>query len=337
MKKVFFIISLSLISCHLLAQDIHFTQFYNAPLQINPSNAGLIKEQFRVGVNSKNQWSSVTKPYQTIAAFFDMLILQRRYHKDALGMGMLFNADIAGDSKFSTLSAGAAITYIKSISNRNNHFIAIGIMPAILQNSIDYSSLYYDNQWNGNQFDPNLPNNEPQGKKSFVNFDLSVGAQWFFQQSLKQFYNVGFSVWHLTQPKVGLLNDNNIRLDTKYMIHGSTKVPVSSAFDLVPSLMISSQGKYFEFIFGTLFKYNRSTSYLDETSLNFGLFYRYADALVAMTGFEYKNINFGLSYDINLSRLRIASHVRGGLEFSISYTYGKNKSRKAKEIPCPIF
>jgi type IX secretion system PorP/SprF family membrane protein len=322
---------------HLLAQDIHFTQFFNAPLSINPSNAGLIKGNFRVGVNSKNQWSSVTKPYQTIAAFFDMLFLKRRYHKDALGVGMLFNADIAGDSKYSTLSAGAALTYIKSISYRNNHFIAVGIMPSILQNSIDYNTLYYDNQWNGNQYDPNLPHNEPLGEKSFVNFDLSIGAQWFYQQSIRQFYNVGFSVSHLTRPKVGLLSNNNIRLDIKYLLHGSTKIPVSNDLDVVPSFMISSQGKYFELIFGTLLKYNRSTNYLEETSLNFGIFFRYADALVATTGFEYKNVNFGLSYDINLSKLMIASHVRGGLEFSVNYTYGKNKSRRAKEIPCPIF
>jgi type IX secretion system PorP/SprF family membrane protein len=320
-----------------LAQDIHFSQYYNAPLLVNPSNAGLIKGKFRVGINSKNQWSSVTKPYQTISGFFDMQFLKRRYHMDALGVGVLFNADIAGDARYSTLQAGAAITYIKSISYRNNHFISVGIMPAILQNSINYDALYYDNQWNGNYFDPTLPNDERTGKNSFINFDLAVGTQWFYQQSLRQFYNVGFSVSHITRPRVGLLSDKNIRLDLKYLLHGASKIPVSNDLDLVPSLMMSKQGPYYEMILGTLLKYNRSTNYMEETSLNFGIYYRYADALIAMTGFEYKNINFGLSYDINLSKLMIASHVRGGLEFSISYTFDRNKNKRAKEIPCPIF
>ena len=337
MKKGFLLFFFCILSVFVLAQDIHFSQFYNAPLSLNPSNAGLIKGKFRVGVNSKNQWSSVTKPFQTISAFFDMQFLKRRYRRDALGVGVLFNADIAGDSKYSTLSAGAALTYIKSISYRNNHFISVGIMPAFLQNSIDYNYLHYDNQWNGNQYDPNLPHDEPLGRKSFMNFDISAGAQWFYQQSLRQYYNVGFSVWHITRPKVGLLSNNNVRLDMKYVFHGSSKIPVSNDLDLLPTLMLSSQGPYFEMIFGTLLKYNRSTNYLEETSLNFGIFYRYADALVAMTGFEYKNVNFGLSYDINLSKLRIASHVRGGLEFSISYTFDRNKNKRAKEIPCPIF
>lgn len=321
----------------LLAQDIHFSQYYNAPLSLNPSNAGLIKGKFRIGANSKNQWSSVTKPYQTIAAYFDMQFLKRRYHKDALGIGMLFNADVAGDSKYSTIYAGTAFTYIRSVSFQNDHFISVGIMPAILQSSIDFSALYYDNQFNGNQYDPNIPHGEPTGKQSSLNFDLSLGAQWFYQQSLRQYYNVGFSVSHLTKPFIGLLSNKNIRLNTKYLIHATSKIPVSNALDLAPSLMIASQTPYFEFMFGTLLKYNRSTHYLEETSLNFGLFYRYADALVAMTGFEYKNVNFGLSYDVNLSKLRIASYVRGGLEFSISYTFNKNNSKRAKEIPCPIF
>jgi type IX secretion system PorP/SprF family membrane protein len=332
-----FIVFLLFFSGCLMAQDLHFSQFYNAPLSIDPSNAGLIKGKFRIGVNSKSQWSSVTKPYQNITAFFDMQFLKRRYRKDALGIGVLFNADVAGDSKFSTISTGAALTYIRSISYRNNHFISFGIMPALIQNSIDYNALYYDDQWNGNNYDPNLPHGEPLGKKSFLNFDISAGAQWFYQQNIRQFYNAGFSVSHITQPKVGLLSDNNIRLDIKYLFHGSSKIPVSNDLDVLPSLMVSSQGPYFELIFGTLLKYNRTTNYMQETSFNFGLFYRYADALVAMTGFEYKNINFGVSYDINLSKLMIASHVRGGFELSLSYTYDRNKNKRAKEIPCPIF
>jgi type IX secretion system PorP/SprF family membrane protein len=250
---------------------------------------------------------------------------------------MLFNADIAGDSKYSALTAGLALTYIKSISFRNNSFIAVGIMPGVIQNSIDYNALYYDNQWNGNQYDPTLPHNELLGKSSSANFDLSIGAQWFYQQSVRQFYNAGFSISHLTQPKIDLFASNNIRLNTKYLFHLASKIPVSNDLDLVPSLMMSFQGPYYETMFGTLLKYNRSTNYMEETSLNFGLFYRYADALVVMTGFEYKNINFGLSYDINLSRLRIASHVLGGLEFAVSYTFNRNNNKRVKEIPCPIF
>ncbi len=337
MKRTYFIILLIVFPGCLSAQDIHFSQFFAAPLSINPSNAGLIKGVFRAGVNSKNQWSSVTKPYQTISSYFDMQFLKRRYRKDALGVGVLFNADIAGDSRFSTLSVGTALTYIRSVSYRNNHFISIGIMPALLQNSINYNKLYYDNQWNGNYFDPDLPHNEPMGQKSILNFDLSIGAQWLYQQSVRQLYNVGFAVSHITKPAVSLLSDKKIRLDIKYVLHGSSKIPLTNDLDLVPSAIISNQGPYFETIFGTLFKYNRSTNYREETSLNLGLFYRWADALIVETGFEYKNVTFGLSYDINLSKLKVASHVKGGLEFSVSYNYGKNKSKRAKEIPCPIF
>lgn len=337
MKKIILILLFFTVPLYLFGQDIHFSQFFNAPLQINPSNAGLIKGKFRVGINSKNQWSSVTKPYQTISTFFDMQFFKKRYRKDALGLGVLFNADIAGDSKYSTLYSGIAITYIKSVSFRNNQFISIGIMPGILQNSIDFSALTYDNQFNGNYFDPNIPHNEQTGKKSILNFDVSAGLQWLYQPSLNNVFNLGFSVFHISEPRIGLLFNNKIRLDRKYTLHGNAKFGASSDLDIVPSLMMSKQGPFFEAVFGTMLKYNRSKSYIDETSLNFGLYYRYSDALVIMTGFEYKNVNLGVSYDLNLSRLRIASKIRGGLEFSVSYIYNNNKSRRAKDVPCPIF
>ena len=54
-------------------------------------------------------------------------------------------------------------------------------------------------------------------------------------------------------------------------------------------------------------------------------------------GFDYKSINFGVSYDVNFSRLKPASNVRGGLEFSINYIFSRNKYVLKKESPCPIF
>jgi type IX secretion system PorP/SprF family membrane protein len=320
-----------------LGQDIHFSQYYAAPLELNPANTGLIRGAFRIGVNSKNQWSSVTKPYQTIAAYFDMPVIKRKYRKDALGAGLLVNADIAGDSKFSTINAGLSISYIKSISYLNNNFLSIGIMPMFVQRSIDFSELNFDNQFNGNYFDPNINPNEPTGKKSFIYFDMSAGIHWHYIPNDKTAYSAGFSVAHPTRPKMTFLNNNEIRLDIKYITYGDAQVTIAPDIDLLPSLMLVSQGPFFELVSGVMLKYSRGEYYIERKSLNFGLYARYADAIIVVAGFELKNINFGVSYDLNLSKLRVASKVRGGLEFSISYIFDKNKYKRNKQIPCPIF
>ena len=63
------------IGSELKAQDIHFSQFYNAPLTVNPALTGRIPGSYRVVINYRNQW-----PYQfdkatsfsTPAISFDM-------------------------------------------------------------------------------------------------------------------------------------------------------------------------------------------------------------------------------------------------------------------------
>ncbi|MEI6122592.1 MAG: PorP/SprF family type IX secretion system membrane protein [Bacteroidota bacterium] len=337
MKKSILIVFFLFISGYLVAQDVHYSQFYAAPLSLNPSNAGLIKGKFRVGLNSKSQWSSVTKPYQNISAYFDMQYLKRKYRKDAFGIGVVLDADIAGDSKFSTISTGVALSYIKSFSRKNNNFFSVGLMPSLVQRSINFSKLYYDNQYNGSQYDPTIDPGEQFNRRNFLYFDLAVGMQWYYQFSRKTIYNAGLTISHITRPKMSFMDNKEIKLDAKYTLYGQASYSVGNDLDLNPSMLLSFQGPYAEVILGTLLKYNRSTQYRNYTAINLGLYMRYADALIVVAGFDYYNINFGVSYDINLSRLKPASKVRGGFELSVNYIFNRNKYVRKKETPCPIF
>ena len=57
------------------AQSIHFSQYYNAPLLLNPANTALLPENdFRIGMNYRNQWSVVPVPYNTFSAYGDLKV-----------------------------------------------------------------------------------------------------------------------------------------------------------------------------------------------------------------------------------------------------------------------
>src|ERR1041384_3691574 len=47
------------------AQDIHFSQFFEAPLWRNPSLAGIFSGDIRVQGVYRDQWNSVTDAYRT--------------------------------------------------------------------------------------------------------------------------------------------------------------------------------------------------------------------------------------------------------------------------------
>ena len=47
------------------SQDIHFSQFFETPLLRNPALAGIFSGDLRIQGVYRNQWNSVTVPYQT--------------------------------------------------------------------------------------------------------------------------------------------------------------------------------------------------------------------------------------------------------------------------------
>src|SRR5207249_8736369 len=48
-----------------IAQDIHFSQFFETPLLRNPSLAGIFTGDLRVQAVYRDQWNSVTNAYKT--------------------------------------------------------------------------------------------------------------------------------------------------------------------------------------------------------------------------------------------------------------------------------
>ena len=54
------------------AQDIHFSQFANSPLNLNPAQTGLFNGDYRIMANQRSQWSAVPIPYSTFSLGADM-------------------------------------------------------------------------------------------------------------------------------------------------------------------------------------------------------------------------------------------------------------------------
>src|SRR6187399_1183164 len=97
MKKVCILLSCLLCSLGLFAQDIHFSQFYNSPLTLNPALTGKMNGMLRFALSCRNQWYALTNgktPFATYAGSFDMPI---RFRKDALGVGLVIVNDQAGE------------------------------------------------------------------------------------------------------------------------------------------------------------------------------------------------------------------------------------------------
>ena len=66
MRFLLFII-LCFFSVNTSGQDIHFSQFKNAKLNLNPALSASIESDFQAILQRRSQWGSITDPFKTIS------------------------------------------------------------------------------------------------------------------------------------------------------------------------------------------------------------------------------------------------------------------------------
>ena len=92
MKKLAFLFLC--IGTTLLAQDVHFSQWYNNPLFSNPALTADFDGDYRITAHQREQWASVSVPFSTTSVGLDMPI-------ENWGLGLQFLRDQSGSSRLS--------------------------------------------------------------------------------------------------------------------------------------------------------------------------------------------------------------------------------------------
>src|ERR1043165_110925 len=300
------------------AQDIHFSQFNFSPLNQNPANTNLFDGDYRFVANYRNQWPSVPVRYNTFSISGEMNFLTLK-NNDRLGAGLVFFFDRAGDSRFTSLNTALSISYIKSLDKNFHHALSGGLQFGIVNRNINYSKLNFDNQWNGDVFDPNIAIDENMAKTRFNYFDLGVGLAYRYTKTERTNFTFGFSAVHLTQPKQTFFGDNSVKLNPRFTVHTRVQAKVAKRWDVLPELMFQMQDSKYEVGYGAHAKYYVAVKSPNTVAVNMGVYGRSAEAGWLMAGVDYNNLQVNLSYDINFSKLRPASRYNGGVEVSVIY------------------
>ncbi len=324
-------------------QDIHLSHIHASPTLLNPAMNGLFMGQARLIANSRSQWNSVTKGYKTAVASADMrmFVINR---KDIISGGIQLFADRAGDLNFTTSSAALSVSYLKAFDKLGRNFISVGIQNAYVNNRVDFSKI--------KTFDQITALGKGDTPSQINYWDVNAGIGWFYAPSRYNSFYVGFSAFHLNNPGVGFRNEltsgNALTAYRRFNLHGGATIRFSPAFTLKPSFLFMDQGPHQEITFGSFIRYKTYRRGLHKKPLYFiylgGWLRSYfekdiqgIDAIVASMKYEYRQLSIAISYDINLSKYRLASGGRGGLEFSIIRIFDWQRSkRKNAKVKCPI-
>ncbi len=323
----------------LLAQDIHFSQFDETPLQLNPANTG-VHHDIRIITNYKNQWQSVGSPYKTFALSTEFKLLKKK--KQHLGLGIDFFNDKAGDAQMGSNQANLSLSGIIPMNEKS--LISGGLMVGFAQRTMTTSKLSWGNQYDGMAYNSSLPTGETNTVGNYTFLDLGAGIQYsygtnemYISANNARKVNIGVSVFHPHQPIYSFYGNKSEKLHMKLVFHGDAAIGIQNTnLILKPSYIIFLQGATKEITPGMTFQYvlqegSKYTGNKKPAAVSIGGYYRTKDAFIALAKFEYANYAIGFSYDINLSKLKTVTSARGGFEISLRFiapgAFGKGASR----------
>jgi type IX secretion system PorP/SprF family membrane protein len=342
-NKKLFCFLIGLLSCMqaALAQDLHFSQFFEAPLLRNPSLAGIFTGDYRIQGVYRDQWNSITNAYRTGSFNGDYKMPIGGNSDDFLTVGMEILYDDAGTAGLTTNEIFPALNYHKSLSNAKTMYLSLGFMGGYVEKWIDRSKITTNNQFDGAAYNPSLADGETFPTPSIHYLDGSVGMAFneTFGADQKNSLFVGMAYHHLNRPKNSFYQDAQSELDPKYVYSLGMKVAVDDYSYFTIQADHSKQGPSKESIGGVLYSYKLG-DFPDAPDyfVNFGAFLRWGDAIIPVIKLEMLPLAIALSYDINISPLETVSQGRGGVELSISYIGFLDRDNSSKyKVLCPRF
>ena len=351
-KKIFSFLVGVLVAANCFGQDPQFSQFYAAPIYLNPAFTGGALAP-RITANYRNQWPSLSANFVTSSFSVDHF-----FEKANSGIGLIVTTDAQGVGRLKSTDLGLTYSYMFRLDEKTN--VRFGLQGSYVNRTIDYNGLVFSYDYdaasriyrpNGN--DPIVANTKPNEY-----LDFSTGVLMYNDRSW-----FGVALHHLNRPDQSFIDNTAIpnaaseQLPMKFSVQGGLNIPITSNIGggraanadkqliATPAFLYKRQGKFDQLDIGF---------YMTYTPLTLGLWYRGIpikktqdglnnhDALIALVGYRIDNFSIGYSYDLTISKLGADSG--GAHEISISYQFenlekdkSKSARRRKKELSCPKF
>ncbi|OLY94590.1 hypothetical protein BUE76_01370 [Cnuella takakiae] len=319
------------------AQDINFSQFYELPLLRNPALAGNYKGDVRATSAFRSQWGSVSTPYQTVALGTEVKFGVAEFSNDYISIGAQITNDIAGDSRLGRTQFLPLLAYHKSVNEDRDAYLTAGFLGGMVQQRFDPTKLSFDDQFVNGAYSPTNPTRQTFSNTNVTYWDAAAGLSYSSVLGYDTRYYVGASYFHFTQPKVAFARTSDIRLNKKYVLNAGLSVATSEFDRLILYADYFMQGGNRQGQGGALFKHDLLQEDEDQSmGFSVGAFYRWNDAVVPVVKLDLYKLAIGLTYDVNVSKLRTASQFRGGFELTVSYKSFLNiRNSSAAKVRCP--
>lgn len=319
MKKMYILVLMICIHHICMGQDFTFSQFYEQPLLRNPALSGLFNGDIRVSTAYRDQWGSITVPYRTTAISIEHKIPIGK-HDDVLTAGLQMSMDGAGDIRLKRTQLLPAINFHKSLNAERDTYLSLAFMGGPVTSQFDASQLKLGDQYRDGYSSSNA-SAQPILNNGYSYWDLSTGLCFstVFENQTKFYVAAGLS--HFTRPTIHSVTTTEAGfLAPKLSLNIGTNGKAGDRGHLIAFADYYSQNGNHQLLGGVMYGMDL-TEYDNEepATIYAGSFLRWGDALIPVIKMDFNHMSIGVSYDVNVSKLNVASNWRGGLELTASY------------------
>lgn len=304
-----------------MAQDVHFSQFYeNAPLR-NPALIGVFTGDYKVTANYRNQWSSFATPFVTALVSAEVKSLVQPVTGDFLSFGLTIMHDKAGSIDFTSTAAYGGINYNKALGDANYSYLSVGLGAGYTQRSMNVSKMRFANQYLGGLYNPNNISGEQMNGNKISNYDACAGISFNSSIGWNTNYYIGAAAYHVSRPRQTYMGAEYIRMSTRWSGNIGLRTGLSNVLGLMVVLNYQRQEPYQEIIGGAMISYlvnnTNNIDHVNKVKVYLGCLYRYKDAIIPTFKLDYRDWGLTLSYDVSVGNHRIYFNGNGGYELSL--------------------
>lgn len=290
---------------------------------------GIMDGAVRVSGIYRNQWSSITNPYETPGAQVEVATTRN------LNFGANIMNQQAGDGGFRYFQTSLTLNYtgIRWGSNQNHH-LNVALQAGMIQRSLDPSKLRLGDQWvPGFGYDPDLVSNDYIRGGSTQVADIGAGFFYYNDSEEKRVLPfIGFAAYHLNQPLDPFFTEATPRnMAIRYVAQAGFAIHISETTSLTPHMLYMYQGTAMNLIAGGQLKQQVN----DNTQFMLGAYYRLRDAVIPFAAIGIGRSTIGLSYDVTNSSLAQRVNGTGSLELSFSHVFNKRQPGISPHFECP--
>lgn len=322
------------------AQDFTFSQFYEQPLLRNPALAGIFTGDLRVSMAYRDQWGSVTVPYRTASLSIEHKIPVGSKN-DILAIASQMSLDVAGDLSLKRTQFLPAINFHKSLSEEHDTYLSFAFMGGPVSSQFDPSKMKLGDQYQNGGYDPSNPTAQPITRSGYSYWDLSTGISFStaFHDKTRFYFAAGLS--HVTNPTIrSVTGSTEGFLKPRLSLNMGINAPSGERGRLTAFVDYFTQNNSRQLLGGVL--YGMSIREYDDNKepdlLYIGSFLRWGDAFIPTIKMEFEHFSVGVSYDVNISKLKVASNWRGGLELTATYRdFLKIRNSTVDKVRCVRF